>query len=194
MRGKYYLSDSLTIYSLIRLVLLFITVTVISLNLQGQDIFEQNWQTEDDFKGAENNVKQSIVWLEENPMATVSNDTKAISEYILNWLTNVSYLSVTFDEIFLDGLTTKKYKFGEKFRVTYLFGKSYYVITNPDAGADDEAAASARGIEGMVKVYQELLKIDPSVKHKILERYSRLVRQEKIEAYAKSQLTKSKEL
>jgi hypothetical protein len=127
-------------------------------------------------------------------MATVTNDTKALSEYILKWLSNVPYLSVTYDEIFLERLTNKNYKFGEKFRVTYLFGKSYYAITNPNNEVDSEAAASVRGIEGMVKVYQELIKIDPSVKHKILDRYSRLVKQDKLDAYTHSQLEKSKEL
>ena len=177
-----------------RLFLLFVALLAISINLQAQDISEQNWQSPEDFKAAEDNVKQSIIWLEGNPMSTVSNDTKGISEYILNWLTNVPYLSVTYDEVFLEGLTTKKYKFGEKFRVTYLFGKSYYVITHPGGGVDNEAAASARGIEGMVKVYQELIKIDPSVRNKVLERYSRLVRQGKLDSYAESQLIKSKEL
>ena len=127
-------------------------------------------------------------------MSTSTNDTKAITEYILNWLTNVPYLEVTFDEVFLEGLTNKKYKFGEKFRVTYLFGKSYYVINHPDPedAAKSEASASARGIEGMVKVYQELLKIDPSVRHRTLEKYSRLLRQEKLENYTSSLLIKTK--
>lgn len=177
-----------------RLSFLFVALLAISFSLQAQDISEQNWQTPEDFKAAENNVKQSIIWLEENPMSTISNDTKGISEYILNWLSNVPYLSVTYDEIFLEGLTTKKYPFGEKFRVTYLFGKSYYVIAHPEEVLEREAAASARGIEGMVKVYQELIKIDPSVRNKVLERYSRLVKQGKLDSYTQSQLIKSKEL
>ena len=151
----------------------------------------ENWQTEEDFRDAESKIKQSIIWLEENPLSTVSNDTKAITEYVLNWLANVPYLSVTYDEVFLEGLTNKKYKFGEKFRVTYLFGKSYYVITHPEDSVANEVNASARGIEGMVKVYQELKKIDPSVKHKVLEKYSRLVRQEKLAYYTESALNKS---
>ena len=176
---------------MIRLLFLLIATATIGFNLQAQEITEQNWQTEEDFRSAESNIKLNILWLEENPMATVSNDTKAITEYILNWLTNVPYLSVTYDEIFLEGLANKKYKFSDKFRVTYLFGKSYYVITHPEDSVGDEAGASARGIEGMVKVYQELLKIDPSVKHKVLDKYSRLIRQEKLDNYAASELNKS---
>ena len=177
-----------------RLILIHLNSALFSFNLQGQDISNQNWQSDEDFKMAEDNVKQSIVWLEGNPISTASNDTKAISEYILNWLTNVPYLSVTYDEVFLEGLTNKKYKFGDKFRVTYLFGKSFYVINNPEEDNGYEASASARGIEGMVKVYQELLKIDPSVKHKTLDRYSRLHRQDKLNTYTESQLAKVKEL
>lgn len=175
-----------------RFLLLFVTTSILCFNLQAQDITEQNWQTEKDFRLAEDNVKQNITWLEENPLATVTNDTKAISEYVLNWLANVPYISVTYDEVFFEGLTNKKYKFGNKFRITYLFGKSYYVISHPEAADGDEASASARGIEGMVKVYQELLKIDPSVKHRVLEKYSRLVRQEKLNTYAETQLAKPK--
>lgn len=176
---------------MIRILLLFLTTITIGFNLQAQEITEQNWQTEQDFRSTENNIKQNIIWLEENPLATVSNDTKAITEYVLNWLTYVPYLSVTYDEVFLEGLTNKKYKFSDKFRVTYLFGKSYYVITHPEDSVGDEAPASARGIEGMVKVYQELLKIDPSFKNKLLDKYSRMVRQEKLERYTETQLNKA---
>ena len=177
---------------MIRYLLLFIITYVYAFNLQAQEITEQNWQTEEDFRLVENNIKQSIIWLEENPIATVSNDTKAITEYVLNWLANSPYVSVTYDEVFLEGLTNKKYKFGDKFRVTYLFGKSYYVITQPEDSIGKEVGASARGIEGMVKVYQELIKVDPSVRHRVLDKYSRLVRQEKLENYIETQLAKPK--
>lgn len=148
-----------------------------------------NWQTEEDFRSAESSILEKILWLEDNPMATASNDTKSISEYILSWLSNAQYMSVTFDEVFFDGLSNnKKYKFGEKFRVTYLFGKSYYILKQKGDGT--EVGASTRGIEGIVKVYQELKKIDPSVKHRTLEKYSRLVKYDKIEAYVENQLAK----
>lgn len=176
---------------MIRILFLFTTITTIGFNLQAQDIILQNWQTEEDFRDAESDIKQNIIWLEENPLATVTNDTKAISEYVLNWLTNVPYLSITYDEVFLEGLTNKKYKFGEKFRVTYLFGKSYYLINHSEDSVANEVNASARGIEGMVKVYQELKKIDPAVKHKVLEKYSRLFRKEKLEIYTATSLIKS---
>ena len=174
---------------MIRILLIFVSALVFALNLQAQDSTSNNWQTEDDFRQAEPLVKQNILWLEENPLSTSSNDTKAMTEYVLIWLTNTPYLIVTYDEVFLEGLmNTKKYKFGEKFRVTYLFGKSYFIISHPDDS--DEANASARGIEGMVKVYQELKKIDPSVRHRILEKYSRLVRSKKTGSYTRSQLSK----
>jgi len=150
---------------------------------------DQNWQSKEDFKNTERNVIENILWLEENPLSTASNDTKAITEYVLNWLTNNPYMSVTYDEVFLEGLTnSKKYKFGEKFRVTYLFGKSFYVLSLPNQ--PDEAKASARGIEGMVKVYQELKKVDPSVKHRTLEKYSRMYKSAKLVEFTKSQLAK----
>ena len=43
-----------------------------------------------------------------------------------------------------------------------------------------------------VNYYRLELKVDPSVKHRLLDKYSRLVRQGKIEVYTKSQLEKSK--
>ena len=177
---------------MIRNLLLFVTTSIFAFNLQAQQLTEKNWQTEEDFRLVEENIKQNIIWLEENPLATISNNTKAITEYVLNWLANSPYISVTYDEVFLESLTNKKYKFGEKFRITYLFGKSYYVITHPNDSAGGEVGASARGIEGMVKVYQELIKIDPSVKHRVLDKYSRLVRQERLESYTKDQLGKPK--
>lgn len=150
---------------------------------------DQNWQTEEDYKGAENNVLENILWLEENPLSTPSRDTKAITEYVLKWLSNNPYMSVTYDEVFLEGLkNSKRYKFGEKFRVTYLFGKSFYVLSLPDQ--PDEANSCARGIEGMVKVYQELKKVDPSVKHRALEKYSRMYNSGKVVDYTRAQLAK----
>ena len=44
----------------------------------------------------------------------------------------------------------------------------------------------------MVKVYEELINIDPSVKHKLLDKYSRLVRQGKLEKYTENEWTKAK--
>ena len=156
-----------------------------------QEVGYPNWKSEEDFRHAEASVNENILWLEENPMATSTNDTKAKTEYVLFWLTNTPYLSVTLDEEFLSGITnSKKYKFGEKYRVTYLFGKSHYIISNQEN--PNEAEASARGIIGMVKVYGELKKVDPSVKHRLLEKYSRLIRQGKIEGYTESQLLKAK--
>ncbi len=161
----------------------------VSFLAQGQ-VDNPHWQTATDFKKAEDKVKETILWLEENPLATVSNDTKAMTEYVLTWLTNVPYLEVKYDELFLESLSdSKRYKFGEKFRVTYLFGKSYYVI-NHQAEAD-EAEAIARGIKGMVKVYQELKKIDPSVKHRVLEKYERLEKTGKTLGYVRNQLSKT---
>ena len=177
---------------MIRNLLLFITTSIFTFNLQAQELTEQNWRTEDDFRRVESNIKQNIIWLEENPLATFSNDTKAITEYVLTWLANSPYISVTYDEVFLEGLTNKKYKFSDKFRVTYLFGKSYYVISHPNDSVGGEVGASVRGIEGMVRVYQELIMIDPSVKHRVLEKYSRLVKQERLENYTESQLAKTR--
>lgn len=178
---------------MIRIGIFVLLILFAGITLQAQNTDDDhNWKSEDDFRNAEQAVLKKIVWLEENPIATASNDTKSLSEYVLNWLSNSPYMSVTFDEVFLEGLSnTKKYKFGEKFRVTYLFGKSYFILTHPDE--DNEAAASSRGIEGMVKVYQELKKVDPSVKHRILEKYSRMVNSNKIETYAQTQLAKVKE-
>ncbi len=173
---------------MIRLAGLLWMCLLFSLPLYGQEK-TMNWQTADDFRAAEANVKETILWLEDNPLSTPRNDTKAMTEYVLTWLANVPYLEVTYDEIFLEGLSdSRRYKFGEKFRVTYLFGKSCYVINHQQVM--DEAAASARGIKGMVKVYEELKKVDPSVKHRVLEKYQRLEKSGKTLNYVRSQLRK----
>lgn len=132
---------------------------------------------------------EQIVWLENNPLSTTTNDTKATTQFVLSWLSGVPYVTVKYDEVFLANLTnSKKYKFGEKFRITYLFGKAYYLLENPES--KDEVKASARGIEGMVTVYNFLKKVDPSAKHKLLEKYSRLVRNAKLESYVRTILEK----
>jgi hypothetical protein len=148
-----------------------------------------NWESESDFRRDEPKIIENILWLEANPIASTANNTKDITAYVIDWLSNCPYVTVLYDEMFLENLAhNKKYKFSEKFRVTYLFGKSYYILLNPDDS--NEVKASARGIEGMVKVYRELKKIDPDVKHRLLEKYSRMEKKGKIEAYTESMLNK----
>ena len=170
--------------------LFFLFLLVLPFSINGQQLTEQNWSSENDYREVESIVVENILWLENHPLATTTNDTKALTEYVLNWLSGTPYISVNYDEIFLSNLTnSKKYKFGEKFRVTYLLGKSYYLINN-QKGAQ-EAEACARGIEGMVVVYNELKKVDPSVRHSLLEKYSRLSKKDKTQAYTESMLKKS---
>ena len=169
---------------------LFLALVLCSAVLQAQQLSEQNWSSEADFRKDEAIVLENIAWLENQPLATATNDTKALTEYVLNWLAGTPYISVTYDEIFLSNLTnSKKYKFGEKFRVTYLFGKSYYLIENQEGPI--EAKACARGIEGMVTVYNELKKVDPSVRDSLLEKYSRLAKKDKLLTYTEAMLEKA---
>ena len=148
------------------------------------------WETESDFREAEPNVIENIVWLEEHPLATESNDTKAISEYVIQWLSETPYVTVRLDEVFTSTIINdRRYKYADKFRVTYLFGKSLYVMTNP--GGDEEALACKRGVEGMVKVYEELLKFDSEAQHDELDKYLRLLGNDQLESYVRDQLEES---
>ena len=175
----------------IRLILIGVVLLFFPICLLGQQITDQAWQTEEDFRAVEPIVLENIEWLENHPLATPSNDTKALTEYVLNWLSGTPYIAVKYDEIFLDRLAnSKKYKFGEKFRITYLFGKSYYMINNQSEAS--EISACSRGIEGMVAVYAELKKVDSSVHHGMLEKYSRLLKTGKLESYVKTTLEKEK--
>lgn len=168
--------------------LILITLIVTQTNLLAQVIKTNSVsvKVEADYRKDEPIVLERILWLEENPISTATNDTKAMTEFVLDWLSNTPYITVTYDEVFLDGISNPKYKFIEKFRVTYLFGKSHYVITHVEE--PDEVAASARGIEGMVKVYKELKRMDPSAKHRQLEKYSRLVKSDKLDTYVRNKL------
>lgn len=170
--------------------LLLFAMILISGSVCSQTLTDQDWSSEEDFRVVEPVVTENIIWLENHPLATPENDTKALTAYVLNWISEVPYLEIEYNELFISQLSnSKRYKFGEKFRVTYLFGKSYYLIENP--GDDDEAKASARGIEGMVTVYGELLKTDPSVRNSLLEKYSRLVKKGRTVEYTQSMLDKA---
>ena len=157
----------------------------------GQQIGPTGWLSEADFKAQENLMVENILWLEDNPIATNQNDTKAISEFVLLWLTENPYLSITFDEVFLENIVDRKnFKYGEKFRITYLFGKAVYHIEHQDDV--DEIEARVRGIEGMVNVYLELQKFDPSIRNKMLDRYAKLYKSDRLISYVESALSKSK--
>ena len=155
-----------------------------------QTIGRTDWATEKDFRDAEPMVIQNILWLEENPLANESNDTKAISEYVIEWLSESPYITVRFDEVFTSGIIyDRRYKYADKFRVTYLFGKSLHVMLNPSKA--DEGLACIRGVEGMIRVYEELLKFDSEAKRKELDNYLRLYKNGQLESYVRSQLNES---
>lgn len=158
--------------------------------LFAQQIKNSSWATIEEFKAEEPVIIRNIIWLESNPIATDQNDTKALSENIIKWLSNTPYLSVTLDGVFLESLmNNKRFKYAEKFKVTYLFGKSLYIIQHQDNL--DEVKASTRGIEGMVTVYKELKQLDPSLTNGQLEKYTRLSLKGKLEKYVGGRLLQS---
>ena len=75
-----------------------------------QFLGETGWTTEEEFRSVEERIVENILWLEENPFATDANDTKAISQYVLDWLTETPYISVTLDQIFTDKISNNKSK------------------------------------------------------------------------------------
>lgn len=159
-------------------------------NLSAQIVNNASWETVEDFKAEEPIIIRNIIWLENNPIATDQNDTKALSENIISWLSNTPYLSVVLDGVFLENLmNNKRFKYAEKFKVTYLFGKSLYIIQHQDSL--DEVKASTRGIEGMITVYKELKLVDPSLSNVYLEKYTRLSTKGKLEKYVSSRLEQS---
>ncbi len=170
-------------------------VSILFLGLATSSIFAQtigntSWDTIEEFKAEEHTIVRNIIWLENNPIATEQNDTKALSENIISWLSNTPYISVILDGVFLENLmNNKRFKYAEKFKVTYLFGKSLFIIEHQDDL--DEVKASARGIEGMVTVYNELKTLDPSLNSSILEKYSRLASKGKLEKYVSNRLSES---
>jgi hypothetical protein len=169
--------------------LLFILFFVGSLT--AQEIGETNWVIENDFRQDEQIIANNIIWLEENPFATDSNDTKAITSYVLNWVTRTPYISVTSEEVFTSGIVNnKKYKYAGKFKVTYLFGKSVYTIQNQDE--PNEVDACMRGLAGMIKVYEEILKQDPKATNRDLNYYRNLYYSNRLKGYVEEQLKISK--
>lgn len=173
-----------------RTFLFFIISSLPFTSLLAQQINTTSWETIEEFKAEEANIAKNIVWLENNPIATEQNDTKALSENIISWLTNTPYISVVLDGVFLENLMdNKRFKYAEKFKVTYLFGKSLYIIEHQNDL--DEVKASVRGIEGMVTVYAELKQLDPSLSNSILEKYNRLKTKGKLEKYVADRLANS---
>ncbi|MCB0505835.1 MAG: hypothetical protein KDC58_10075 [Cyclobacteriaceae bacterium] len=171
-----------------RILLSLIFFVFLSFPILSQTVGNLSWESIDDFKAEESNIIKNIVWLENNPIATDQNDTKAISQYIISWLSSTPYLEVVLDGVFLESLlNSKKFKYAEKFKVTYLFGKSLYLIEHQDE--PDEVKASTRGVEGMVLVYKELKRLDPSLRNGVLEKYARLSQKEKLESYVRARLS-----
>lgn len=173
-----------------RIVLLVFFYSLLSVNLFAQTIGNSSWETIEEFKAEEPVIVRNIIWLENNPIATEQNDTKALSENIISWLSNTPYISVILDGVFLESLmNNKRFKYAEKFKVTYLFGKSLYIIEHQDDL--DEVKASIRGIEGMITVYKELKQLDNSLSNSVLEKYQRLGNKGKLDKYVTDRLAQS---
>ncbi len=173
-----------------RIIIFIAIISFGSISLFAQKVNKDSWDTLDDFKAEEPFIIKNIIWLEKNPIATEQNDTKALSENIINWLSNTTYISVILDGVFLESLmNNKRFKYAEKFKVTYLFGKSLYIIQNQNA--HNEVKASTRGIIGMIRVYDELKLLDPSLSNSILEKYKRLNSKDKLEKFVADRLAQS---
>lgn len=171
---------------MVKIILTISSIFLIS-GVSAQNLGESGWVTEEEFRGVEEEILENILWLEENPFATESNDTKAISQYVLDWLTETPYISVTLDQVFTDGIASnKKYKYNDKLLITYLFGKSAYVIQNPQDKS--EVNASTRGVIGMVKVYEELIKSDLKAYNRTMETYQNLYTEGNLEEYVQARL------
>ena len=170
-----------------QLLLISLIYIVFSTSVQAQVVRNTSWNSIEEFKAEEPNIVKNIIWLENNPTGTNQNDTKGLSENIISWLSNTPYLTVVLDGFFLENLmNNKRFKYAEKFKVTYLFGKSLYIIEHQDDW--DEVQASLRGIEGMIMVYKELKKLDSSLKNSTLEKYSKMRNNGKLESYVKQRL------
>lgn len=152
-----------------------------------QFIGNTDWETDQEFRDVEEKISNNILWLEQNPFASETNNTKAITSFVLDWVSNVPYILVNNDNLFTESiLNSKKYKYAEKFRITYLFGKTYYTIQNQDD--PNESEATIRGLIGMINVYEEVLKVDKSVQHRDLENYRQLYYSEQLSSYVKTRL------
>ena len=155
-----------------------------------QYIGDTDWETDQEFRDVEEKILNNILWLERNPFASETNSTKELTSYVLDWVSNVPYLLVNNDNLFTESIiNSKKYKYGEKFRITYLFGKTYYAIQNQDG--KNETEATLRGLIGMINVYEEALKVDRSVQHRELENYRQLYHSDQLSSYVKTRLKES---
>lgn len=173
-----------------RFLVYIVFFSLLSTGVKAQQVGNTSWDSLEEFKAEESTIARNIVWLENNPIATEQNDTKALSENIIDWLSNTPYISVVLDGVFLESIMdNKKFKYAEKFKVTYLFGKSLYVIENQNNM--DEVNASIRGIEGMITVYTELKQLDPSLNNSVLEKYGRLSSKNKLGKYVSDRLSQS---
>ena len=174
-------------------VLILISFLLTAHLVNGQVIGETNWESIQDFSDSQSAIVANILWLEANPFSNAENDTKGITQYVLKWLTDAPHISVTLDGIFLEDITkSKRYRYSDKFVVTYLFGKAVYIIQNPED--KDELNASFRGVSGMVKVYDEIIKQDPKVKNKRLAYFSKLYKDGRLRDYVAAQLAEQNSL
>jgi hypothetical protein len=175
------------VLSIMKRFLLVAAIILYASAAHAQYVGTTEWNSEESFKRDEQYIINDIIWLEENPFATKENNTKAISDYVIRWLAETPYISVKLDEIFTGNIVhDKKYKYSDKVRVTYLFGKSLYALQHQ--AEPDEAAACLRGLEGVVKVYKEIIRVDQKGKHRDLEFFETLYDSGQLKDYVATQL------
>lgn len=148
-----------------------------------------DWSTEDEYRGAEEQVIENIKWLENNPLPEDEELRKEVGAYVLKWLMGCPYLTVDMD-LKYEGpiMTDKKYEYSGKIATLFLFGKALYMLEHPDEKKKAmEDGSNERGIISMLTAYKVLVKEKgDKAKHKTMEKYVKLQNEGKLTEFVKS--------
>ena len=103
--------------------------------------------------------------LEEDPL---DDNLRGDKERALRWLIEIPDISVKVCSGPLTKLLDTKKNYSPELFTHNLFASAAFIIENPEAAEDDNIVFVA-GIEGVLRMYENILKEKPKARHKVLD-------------------------
>ena len=103
--------------------------------------------------------------LEQDPL---NENLRSDREWALRWLIEIPDISVKVCSGPLSALLDTKKNYSPELFTHNLFASASFIIENPDKAKDDNAVFVA-GVEGVLRMYESILKEKPKARHKALD-------------------------
>jgi hypothetical protein len=133
----------------------------------------------EDYAPLKQNVIDCIKWMRSNHPDFQPSQRKEAAAFVLQWITGSPDVSVQLGtKFFTDVSGDKKFAYGSDLSMMFMFGKTLFLIEHPENKS--EADAEYAGVKDMLTLYEVILKKNPDMKSKVLDKYVKLEKDGKL--------------